>query len=209
MHPGSMASMDDERTPLILSKKRASIMRLPQTDQRDVWAELDDQENDNDVLASLPRTSSLFLRPRTRRRTSGSGHSQAMSSDSEQSDIDPRKSIKSITKRTDKRRSSMKGARSASAGHADKIENGDDKTTVTTRKRGNTVHFEETVRRAAEEEWEAPPQGRRVPLPMESRSQRMSCERALMERGGLHMKWRRTAGERRRFGLEQAGAGLE
>lgn len=139
----SRDSMDDERTPLFNNRKRASIMRLPQTDQRDIWAELDDQENDNDILASLPRTSSLFIRPRKSR---SSGGSQALSSDSEQSDVDPissRKLMKPSADREGRRRSSMKGARSASAGHGDRAE-GDQ--TEATRKRGHTVHFAESAR---------------------------------------------------------------
>lgn len=143
--PSSRDSVGDETAPLITNRKRASTLRLPQTDQRDIWAELDDQENGNDVLASLPRTSSLFLRPH-RRRTSG--NSGPLSSDSEQSDVDPRnlskRSLKPpSTNRDGRRRSSMKGSRSASAGHATKTENG---TSEPARKRGNTVHFEESVR---------------------------------------------------------------
>lgn len=139
----SRDSMEDEITPLLTSRKRASTLRLPQTDQRDIWAELDDQENGNDILSSLPRTSSLFLRPH-KRRTSRT--SPALSSDSEQSDVDPislKKPINSSANRDGRRRSSMKGARSASAGHADKTENGPSEPA---RKRGNTVHFEEGIR---------------------------------------------------------------
>lgn len=141
--PSSRGSTDDERAPLISRRKRASTIRLPQTDQRDIWAELDDQENGSDLLASLPRTSSLFLRPRKRR--SSSGQSEALASDSEQSDVDPMSSKKLLNPppnrtRDGRRRSSMKGARSASAGYAE------GENAQAARKRGNTVHFEESFR---------------------------------------------------------------
>jgi len=77
----------DEQTPLLVSRKRApttlSFQPSANANPRDIWAELDDESNDHDVLASLPRTPSPFL-SRTRRR-GDSASSQAVSSRSRRS----------------------------------------------------------------------------------------------------------------------------
>lgn len=144
------ASVADERAPLLQRRSRARTVdfqiNLPETNSRDIWAALDDQDDaDGDFLASLPKTPSPFLKPRKKRPISPT--SPAMSSDSEQSISEAGSStLKPNTtdhRRKNTRRSSMKGARSASAGHADRRD--DEGQSTTTRRRGNTVHFEEAV----------------------------------------------------------------
>ena len=129
-------SLIDERTPLFTKrqKSRRSEVKLPETDQQDIWAELNDQENDQgDFLASLPHSE---LPQFMRKNRTGSNSSQAVSSTSERSQDDGRER-RSM-------QSAMKGSRSASAGHAEMTDKNDE--TRMTRKRGNTVHFEERVR---------------------------------------------------------------
>lgn len=136
---GRRGSASDERTSLL---RRHSLTRtvefqvnLPQTDTRDIWAALDDQEDDNgDFIASLPHSPPPFVKVPKRRSKSPS--LQAVSSTSENSDDG--NVGRSGTKKP--RRSSMKGSRSASAGQAERQE--ESQVSVTQRRRGNTVHFD-------------------------------------------------------------------
>lgn len=142
-------SMNSERAPLLSKRKRVRKAELPDTNQRDIWDELDDQENDyDDVLSSLPKSPAPFLWSRKKR--SGSDSSQAISSTSEQSADELEGSKRRPTTRSaDQRRSSapqssMKGSRSASAGQADNMN--EDSTARAARRRGHTVHFEDSAR---------------------------------------------------------------
>lgn len=151
-------SMSGEQEPLLAKKrKRAQTVdfkiTLPEPDQRDIWAELDDEENSHgDVLASLPKTSASTLRPPKQR--TGSNTSQAVSSTSEMSDQEP--SSSRISPRLQSQRDG--GERRASAPHSSMKKTGsksrhlssdDDETeglkTQSGRKRGYTVHFEQQV----------------------------------------------------------------
>lgn len=143
---------DDETAPLLHRRSRARTldfqMNLPETDASDIWAALDDQETGNgDFLASLPKDSSPFLRNKKKRR-SLSPTSQAISSTSGdsngESDDPPTKPGTPGHRRKTWRRSSMKGSRSRSAGQAERVEE-EDEPQPTGRRRGNTVHFEETA----------------------------------------------------------------
>jgi len=74
----------DEQTPLLVERTRPpTVSARPRsaTDTEGIWAQLDDEERQDDYLASLPRTPGPFLSVnnyKTRRR-SGSGSSQAIS----------------------------------------------------------------------------------------------------------------------------------
>jgi len=149
-------SMGGEHEPLLARKrKRAHTidlnMTLPEPDQQDIWAELDDEEDAHgDVLASLPNTSVPFLR--SPRRRTGSNTSQAVSSTSETDDQE------SSSSRTNPRTQAQgnSGRRTASAPHSamkktslestqssNSADEAEDLTTRNGRKRGHTVHFEE------------------------------------------------------------------
>ncbi|KAK5083054.1 hypothetical protein LTR05_006936 [Lithohypha guttulata] len=130
-------SVNDESAPLLRKRSQTpsdAPSSLLVTDKRDIWAALDDEAGPEDFLSSLPKAHPQFLRPPKRR--SKSPTSQAASSASEQSGDDMK------TGPPKPRRSSMKGARSASAGHADRQAGDLDITEPVTRKRGHTVHFE-------------------------------------------------------------------
>ena len=134
-------SSNDERAPLLAGRYRARTFdfqfNLPEADPEDIWAALDDQENGSgDFLASLPKTSSPFLRPRKNRAVSPSSQAVSVASEESGSGAATHGSVPA-------RRSSMKGSRSASAGHADR--GSEDDQPKPTRKRGNTVHFEEAI----------------------------------------------------------------
>jgi len=134
-------SAADERAPLLSKNKRArtSDHAVPlETDRRAILDELDDQEGD--ILSSLPKTPAPFLRVRKGR--SASASSQTISTTSEQSNEDRAVPTES-NRRSSAPQSSMKGSRSASAGRADKDQDG---TTRTARRRGHTVHFDESAR---------------------------------------------------------------
>lgn len=139
---GRRNSASDERTALLgrgsLARTVEFQVNLPQTDTRDIWAALDDQEDDSqDFLASLPQSPPPFLRLPKRRSKSPS--SEAVSSTSELSndenisDLDMKKP----------RRSSMKGSRSASAGQAERSD--ENQAGDVQRRRGNTVHFDSAI----------------------------------------------------------------
>jgi hypothetical protein len=72
----------DEQTPLLAGHTRAHVPSRG-TDTEGIWAELDDEAQQDDFLASLPRAPSPFLKRnfKTRRRD-GSVSSQAISSNS-------------------------------------------------------------------------------------------------------------------------------
>jgi len=146
-------SMNSERAPLLSKRARAHTpdfkVDLSETNQKDIWDELDDQENGyGDILASLPKTPAPFLWGTKKR--SGSGSSQAISTTSQQSadELDTSKSRHNPPGKGERRssapQSSMKGSRSVSAGQADN--NSEDSTARATRRRGHTVHFEESAR---------------------------------------------------------------
>lgn len=152
-HSSRRESMSSERAPLLSKRTRARTsdfkVDLPETNQKDIWDELDDQENGyGDVLASLPKTPAPFSWGRKKR--SGSGSSQAISSTSEQSGEEVEGASTGLKQPAkDQRRSippqsSMKGSRSASAGQADNKDR--DGNTIVSRRRGHTVHFDETAR---------------------------------------------------------------
>ncbi|KIW20367.1 hypothetical protein PV08_00942 [Exophiala spinifera] len=77
----------DEQTPLLGGRPSAatgSTRRISATDTEGIWAQLDDEERQDDYLASLPRAPGPFFslkNPKTRRR-GGSGSSQAISTGS-------------------------------------------------------------------------------------------------------------------------------
>ena len=86
----STETVDEER-PLRVGRRRATPPSLPihapaDADTESIWAELDDEEQQDDYLASLPPTPSPFLTHnfRTRRRA-GSGSSIAISTGSRRS----------------------------------------------------------------------------------------------------------------------------
>ena len=65
----------DEQTPLLHRRQRPrDYSLLPEPDAQDIWAELNDVDGEQDILASLPRTPSPFLTHRnvTGRRRAGS-----------------------------------------------------------------------------------------------------------------------------------------
>ena len=76
----------DEQTPLLVGRTRPPLLSVhapPETDTEGIWAELDDDERQDDYLASLPRTPSPFLTHdfKTRRRgDSGSSHAISIGS---------------------------------------------------------------------------------------------------------------------------------
>lgn len=134
-------STTDERAPLLSKSKRAHAFDHgfpPETDQRAIWDELDDQGND--VLSSLPKAPAPFLLARKGR--SGSASSQAISTTSERSG-EPGGDPAESSRRSSAPQSSMKGSRSASAGQADKDQDGN---IGTARRRGHTVHFDDSAR---------------------------------------------------------------
>lgn len=142
---------EDETAPLLHRRIRArtlDFIKLPETDARDIWAALDDQENgSDDFLASLPKAPSPFLKNKKRRSLSPT--SQAISSTSgdsneESDDVSANLGTPGHRRKTF-RRSSMKGSRSRSAGQAERTEDEDLQSVATGRRRGNTVHFEEAA----------------------------------------------------------------
>lgn len=89
---GSRVSVD-EHTPLLMSKRRSRAPTLkiqaPDSDVRDIWAELDDDAETGDMLSSLPNAPSPFLLSRKTRHGRGdSVSSQAISSTSRRSSSD-------------------------------------------------------------------------------------------------------------------------
>lgn len=137
-------SFVDERTPLFARRQRARTADFnllpPETDQRDIWAELDDQEGGyGDVLASLPKTPAPYLWASKKRSASFSSHGISTTSEQSQEDLNNAKSRQRPSCTT---QSAMKDSRSASAGHAQMKDEVDE--LRTSRKRGSTVHFEQS-----------------------------------------------------------------
>ncbi|OAP61106.1 hypothetical protein AYL99_03307 [Fonsecaea erecta] len=89
----------DEQAPLVVNRARPPTLSIhappPDTDTEGIWAELDDQERQDDYLASLPRTPSPFLAHNSMTRQRGdSASSQAISTESEHNS-DPSKVVPS------------------------------------------------------------------------------------------------------------------
>ncbi|OAL35568.1 hypothetical protein AYO20_05187 [Fonsecaea nubica] len=85
-HTADSRRSADEQAPLSVSRARPpalSVHAPPDTDTEGIWAELDDQERQDDYLASLPRTPSPFLTHNFKTRQRGdSVSSQAISTGS-------------------------------------------------------------------------------------------------------------------------------
>lgn len=134
---------NDERTPLIDRKNDIHDL-LPEEDHHDIWAELDDEERSyGDVLASLPKTTSPFLKPRKTRRSSDTS-SQALSISSEQSQdrrsssrTKHKPSIKGDGRRASAPQSTLEGLPGGTSSGTK-----DDSLKPKTRARGSTVHFD-------------------------------------------------------------------
>ncbi|KEF61257.1 uncharacterized protein A1O9_02822 [Exophiala aquamarina CBS 119918] len=79
----------DEQTPLLVGRARPPTLTLrtpSETNSEGIWAELDDEESQQDYLASLPRTPSPFLTHNSKtRRRGNSASSQAVSMGSRRS----------------------------------------------------------------------------------------------------------------------------
>lgn len=79
----------DEQTPLLVGRARPPTLTLrspSETNSEGIWAELDDEESQQDYLASLPRTPSPFLTHNFKTRRRGdSASSQALSTGSRRS----------------------------------------------------------------------------------------------------------------------------
>ncbi|KIX98222.1 uncharacterized protein Z520_06302 [Fonsecaea multimorphosa CBS 102226] len=109
----------DEQEPLNVSRARPPTLAVyapPDTDTEGIWAELDDQERQDDYLASLPRTPSPFLTQNFKTRQRGdSASSHAISTgsahDSEPSVVPTNDQNKSFqgAKDVHRRRSSAPG----------------------------------------------------------------------------------------------------
>lgn len=91
---GSRESLD-EHEPLLVGRSRTLpptlAIHAPETDTEGIWAELDDDERNDDYLASLPRTPSPFLTQNFKvRRRGDSASSQAISTGSRRSSDVPK-----------------------------------------------------------------------------------------------------------------------
>ena len=80
----------NEQEPLVAKSTRSMppnlVIHAPDADTESIWAELDDEEHEDDYLASLPRTPSPFLTHNFKKRRRGdSGSSQAIAAGSRRS----------------------------------------------------------------------------------------------------------------------------
>lgn len=84
----------DEHSPLLAGRSRTSrysVHTPTEPDTEGIWAELDDQDDQDDYLASLPRTPSVFLTHNFRSRRRGdSASSNAISTGSRNSSSGPK-----------------------------------------------------------------------------------------------------------------------
>jgi hypothetical protein len=85
----SSMALPDEQTPLLVGKSRSRPRANPRppssSNTEGIWAELDDEANQDDYLASLPRTSSPFLTHNARKRRRGNSGSSQATADSNKS----------------------------------------------------------------------------------------------------------------------------
>lgn len=129
----------DEQTPLLNRRRRSRgptlTIQAPESNARDIWAELDDDAETGDILASLPHAPSPFLTTRKARR-GDSVSSQAISSTSRRSSSDSGPS-------NQKRKSSL--MRTVSGGSQGKHG----------RKRSTSVHFADDDQEAKASRFEA------------------------------------------------------